>query len=237
MAQGLTEREAQRRLAERPPPRAVASSRSYRSIVVANVFTVFNAILAVAGVVTLAFGDWRDALFLGILVANTSIGIGQEVRAKRALDRLAALVAPTATVVRDGEARRLHVDEVVPGDLVRVEAGDQVVADGSVTASEGLELDESILSGESAAVPRGPGERLRSGSFVAEGAGAYVVEAVGAASYAERVAGEARAFRHPRSPLERALNRLLLVLVAAASVAGRTRPGYLTSETVDNLNL
>ena len=212
--EGLTESEARRRLAERPPPRAVATSRSYRSIVVGNVFTVFNAILAAAGVVTLAFGNWRDALFLGILVANTAIGIGQEARAKRALDRLAALVAPTATVVRDGRTRRLHVDEVVPGDLVRVEAGDQVVADGLVTASEGLELDESILSGESAAVPRGPGERLRSGSFVVEGAGAYVVEAIGAASYAERIAGEARAFRHPRSPLERALNRLLLVLVA-----------------------
>jgi P-type E1-E2 ATPase len=167
-----------------------------------------------AGVVTVAFGDWRDALFLGILVANTAIGIGQEVHAKRALDRLAALVAPTATVVRDGRPRRLHVDEVVPGDLVRVEAGDQIVADGVATTSDGLELDESILSGESAPVVRGAGERLRSGSFVAEGAGAYVVEAIGAASYAERVAGEARAFRHPRSPLERALNRLLLVLVA-----------------------
>jgi cation-transporting P-type ATPase E len=164
--------------------------------------------------VTVAFGDWRDALFLGILVANTSIGIGQEARAKRALDRLAALVAPTATVVRDGAARRLHVDAVVPGDLVRVEAGDQVVADGVVAAAEGLQLDESILSGESAPVARAAGERLRSGSFVAEGAGSYVVEAVGAASYAERVAGEARAFRHPRSPLERALNRLLIVLVA-----------------------
>ncbi|HEU4703596.1 MAG TPA: HAD-IC family P-type ATPase [Conexibacter sp.] len=161
----------------------------------------------------LALGDWRDALFLGILVANTAIGIGQETRAKRALDRLAALVAPTATVVRDGTPRRLHVDEVVPGDLVRVEPGDQIVADGTVTAAEGLELDESILSGESAPVPRAVGEPVRSGSFVAEGAGAYVVEAVGAASYAERVAGEARAFRHPRSPLERALNRLLLVLV------------------------
>jgi len=212
---GLTEHEAARRLAERPPPRAVATSRSYRSIAVANVFTVFNAILAVAGVVTIALGDWRDALFLGILVANTAIGIGQEARAKRALDRLAALVAPQATVVRDGAPRRLHVDRVVPGDLVRVEAGDQIVADGAVVASEGLELDESILSGESAPIARAAGEPVRSGSFVAEGAGAYVVEAVGAASYAERIAGEARAFRHPRSPLERALNRLLLVLVGA----------------------
>ena len=169
---------------------------------------------------TLLFGDWRDALFLGILVANTAIGIGQELRAKRALDRLAALVAPTAGVVRDGALRRLHVDQVVPGDLVRVEAGDQIVADGVVTAAEGLELDESILSGESAAIARGVGERLRSGSFVAEGAGSYVVEAVGAASYAEQVAGEARAFRHPRSPLERALNRLLIVLVAAMAPLG-----------------
>jgi cation-transporting P-type ATPase E len=205
----------------------VATSRSYRSIVVANVFTVLNAILAVAGVVTLALGDWRDALFLGILVANTAIGIGQEARAKRALDRLAALVAPTATVVRDGAPRRLHVDAVVPGDLVRVEAGDQVVADGAVVVSEGMELDESILSGESAPVPRAVGEPVRSGSFVAEGAGAYVVEAVGSASYAERVAGEARAFRHPRSPLERALNRLLLLLVGVMVPLGILLVGVL----------
>jgi cation-transporting P-type ATPase E len=174
---------------------------------------VFNLILAVAGVLTLAFGDWRDALFLGILIANTSIGIAQEVRAKRALDRLAALVAPTATVVRDGVPRHVHVAEVVAGDLVRVESGDQVVADGLLARAEGLELDESNLSGESAPVPRAAGEPLRSGSFVAEGAGSYVVEAVGEDSYAERIAGEARTFRHPRSPLERALNRLLILLV------------------------
>ena len=99
---GLSEAEAQRRLPERPPPTRTGASRSYGSIVRANVFTVFNLILAVFGAVTLLFGDWRDALFLGILVANTAIGIAQEVRAKRALDRLAALVAPTATVVRDG---------------------------------------------------------------------------------------------------------------------------------------
>jgi P-type E1-E2 ATPase len=162
-----------------------------------------------------------------VLVANTAIGIGQETRAKRALDRLAALVAPTATVVRDGAPRRLHVDEVVSGDLVRVEAGDQIVADGVVVASEGLELDESILSGESAPIPRTSDERVRSGSFVAEGAGAYVVEAVGAASYAERVAGEARAFRHPRSPLERALNRLLLMLAAVMVPLGVLLVGVL----------
>jgi cation-transporting ATPase E len=210
---GLSEADAQRLLAERGPPPPPPTSRSTRSIVIANVFTFFNLILGVLGVLTLAFGDWRDALFLGIIVANAGIGIAQELRAKRALDRLAALVAPHAKVVRDGGARSVDVDQVLPGDLVRVEAGDQVVADGVLAASDGLALDESILTGESRAVVRGPGEELRSGSFAVEGAGEYSVTAVGDDSYAQRIAGEAREFRHPRSPLERALNRLLIVVV------------------------
>ncbi len=211
---GLTSAEAARRLAERGPPAAPATSRSTASIVRANVFTVFNAILAVFGGLTLAFGDWRDALFLGILVANSAIGIGQELRAKHALDRLSAEIAPHATVVRDGEPRRVAVEDVVPGDLVRIEAGDSVVADGTLASASALSLDESILTGESAPVARRAGQEVRSGSFAAEGAGAYEVTAVGADSYAQRLAGEAREFRHPRSPLERTLNRLLLILVA-----------------------
>jgi len=211
---GLTEAEAARRLAERGRPQRQASSRSYASIVRANVFTVFNLILAVAGAATLAFGEWQDALFLGVLVANAGIGIVQEVRAKRALDRLSALVAPQATVVRDGAARPVAVEEVVVGDLVRVGPGDQVVADGTLEQAETLRLDESILTGESEPVARGPGDEVRSGSFAVEGVGAYTVTAVGAQSYAARLTGEARSFRHPRSPLERALNRLLLILVA-----------------------
>jgi cation-transporting P-type ATPase E len=211
--QGLTEQEAERRLAGRPVEQE-GSSRSYKSIVVANVFTVFNLILLVFGVLTLAFGEAQDALFLAILVANAGIGIAQEVRAKRSLDRLAALVAPHATVVRDGRARHVDVDEVVEGDLVVVEQGDQVVADGTLERSDGLALDESILTGETAPASRGRGEEVRSGSFAVEGSGAYVVSAVGVDSYASHVAGIAREFRHPRSPLERAINRLLFILVA-----------------------
>src|SRR5215211_8202311 len=113
MAQGLSQEEAQRRLAERGPIEPAASSRSYQSIVRANTLTVFNAILVGFGVLTLAFADWRDALFLFILIANSGIGIVQEVRAKRSLDRLAALVAPSATVVRDGSPRELRVEGVV----------------------------------------------------------------------------------------------------------------------------
>ena len=211
---GLTEAEAARRLSARGPHRAPATSRSYASIVRANVFTIFNLILAVAGAVTIAFGAWQDALFLGILFLNTTIGIVQEVRAKRALDRLAALVAPTATAVRDGAARQVTVDKVVVGDLLRVQAGDQIVADGHIRTASGLRVDESILTGESRPVDRGPSEEVRSGSFVAEGIGEFEVTAVGEESYASKIAGEARSFRHPRSPLERALNNLLLILVA-----------------------
>ena len=217
---GLSEAEARRRLAERGDRPRAATSRSYASIVRANTLTVFNVILAGFGFVTLAYGDWRDALFLGVLVANTTIGIAQEVRAKRALDRLAALVAPTATVVRDARPREAAVGELVVGDLVRLKAGDQVVADGRLSSAEELAIDSSILTGESEAVAVDAGDEVRSGSFAVEGVGAYVVEAVGAESYAERVAGEARAFRHPRSPLELAVNRLLFGLVGVMLVLG-----------------
>ena len=212
---GLTSEEAALRLRARGSLEHAASSRSYASIVRANVLTVFNLILAVFGALMLSFGSWQDALFLGVLVANSTIGIAQEIRAKKALDRLSALVVPTATVVRDGEAHRLPREDVVVGDLVLLEPGDQLVADGRVEAGEGLLLDESILSGESESVGRAPGDELRSGSFVAEGTGRYTVTAVGKESYAARVTGQARAFRHPRSPLERAMNRLLYLLVAA----------------------
>ena len=211
---GLTEREAQERLARRGPLPAVQTSRSYASIVRANVITVFNLILAVFGGLTLAFGDWRDALFLGVLVSNSAIGITQEVRAKRTLDRLAALVQPSASVVRDGSVRQVHVDGLVIDDLVRLAPGDQVVADGWLESADALALDESILTGESEPVARSAGEEVHSGAFAVDGAGTYTVTAVGPESYAERVTGQARAFRHPRSPLERALNRLLLTLVA-----------------------
>jgi cation-transporting ATPase E len=212
-AGGLSEEEAARRLnaSER---RRTTSGRSYASIVRANVLTVFNAILAGFGAITLIFGDWRDALFLGVIVANAGIGITQEVRAKRTLDRLALLVAPQARVRRGGVEQLVPVDGVVLGDLVLVEPGDQVVADGDLLSAGDLRLDESILSGEPEPVRREAGDTVRSGAFVAEGIGAYEVTAVGPDSYAAKLTGEARSFRHPRSPLERAVNRLLYGLVA-----------------------
>ncbi len=176
---------------------------------------MFNVTLVVAGLMTLVFADWRDAVFLAILVLNAGIGIGQEARAKASLDRLAALVAPRATVVRDGRPREVDVPHVVAGDLIVLNAGDQVVADGRLVRADGLGLDESMLTGESEPVPRATGDAVRAGSFAAEGAGAYVAAAVGADTYAERLVGQAREFRHPRSPLEEALDRLILILAVS----------------------
>jgi magnesium-transporting ATPase (P-type) len=165
-------------------------------------------------VLTISFGSWKDALFLGILVSNVAIGSFQEIRSKRALDRLAALVAPQAVVVRDGIDHRVAVDEVVPGDLVRLAAGDQVVADGTVVTGDAIALDEANLTGESEPVLRGAGEQVWSGSFAVEGAALFEATAVGPDSRAARLTATARAFRHPRSPLERASDRLLLWLLA-----------------------
>lgn len=217
---GLSEQEAARRLTARGRARQAGEGRSYVSIVRANVLTVFNAILAAFGVVTLIFGDWRDALFLGVIVANSGIGITQEVRAKRALERLSLIVAPYATVRRDGASRKLSVAEVVTGDVVLLAPGDQVLADGRLLQANGLRLDESILTGESEPATRTIGEEVLSGAFVTDGTGVYEASAVGEESFAARLTGQARSFRHPRSPLERAINRLLYALVVLVVALG-----------------
>jgi cation-transporting P-type ATPase E len=213
-AVGLSEAEAARRLDARGDLPRQRSSRSYASIVRANTLTIPNGILLLFGVLTIAFGSWKDALFLGILIANVAIGSFQEIRSKRALDRLAALVAPEAVVVRDGQDRRVSVDRVVVGDLVRLAAGDQVVADGTVVAADGFALDEANLTGESEPVVRSTGEPVWSGSFAIEGAALFEATAVGPDSRSARLTETARAFRHPRSPLEQANDRLLLLLLA-----------------------
>ena len=222
---GLTSAEAASRLAALPQRKRARGSRSYGEIVWANTATLFNAILGGLLVLTLALGNPRDALFGGVIVANTLIGIVQEVRAKRVLDRLALLVAPRARVRRDGALAELPVTAVVPGDVVRLEAGDQVVADGSVLESRSLALDESALTGESEPVERNAGEPLLSGAYCVAGAGEYVVEAVGAESFAERLAAEARGTRAVLSPLQTDVNRILrwtvagMVPLAAALIA------------------
>ena len=134
----------------------------------------------------MALGLYADSLFGLIAVINSYIGIRQELKAKATLDELAVLVAPHAKVVRDGETIELLATEVVPGDVVHVEPGDQLVADGEVIPTRGMTLDESMLTGEADGVRKGLGERALSGSFCVSGSGYYVADAVREESYAGR---------------------------------------------------
>ncbi|HJZ62123.1 MAG TPA: HAD-IC family P-type ATPase [Miltoncostaeaceae bacterium] len=206
---GLTEEEARRRLEEEPPKPPARGSRSVWDIVWSNTATVFNLILGGLLVLILAVGSWKDGLFGFVIIANTAIGIVQELRAKRTLDRLALLVQPRARVWRDGVIRELPPEELVVGDAVHIEPGDQVVADGEVLTSRGLTLDESILTGESDAIARFPGDEVHSGAACVAGSGDMLVTAVGGDRYAEQLAAEARGTRAVLSPLQLDINRIL----------------------------
>ncbi|HEX5527026.1 MAG TPA: cation-translocating P-type ATPase [Solirubrobacterales bacterium] len=207
--QGLSSKEAAARLRKLGPP-PETSSRSVSSIVAGNVFTLFNAIIGAFFVLDLALGLYADSIFGLIAVVNSYIGIRQELKAKATLDELAVLVAPHARVVRDGQVVELISTEVVPGDVIAVGPGDQLVADGEVIASRGMTMDESLLTGEADGIQKGTGERVLSGSFCVSGSGHYLVDAVREESYAGRLAGEAKAFRHPPSPLQEEVNRVIL---------------------------
>ncbi len=206
---GLSSSEAAKRLRKLGDP-PDTSSRSVSSIVAGNVFTLFNAIIGVFFVLILSLGLIADAIFGVIAIVNSYIGIRQELKAKRTLDELAVLVAPHATVMRDGTAVSLLAEEIVPGDVIAIEPGDQLVADGETIASRGMTLDESMLTGEADGIRKETGDRALSGSFCVSGSGHYRVDAVRAESYAGRLAGEARAFRHPPSPLQAEVNRVIV---------------------------
>jgi cation-transporting ATPase E len=185
------------------------TSRSVADILRANILTRFNLILGVLLAVILAFGQPQDALFGIVLVANALIGIAQELRAKRTLDRLAVLSAPKVRVVRDGALRDIGVGELVAGDLVGLRAGDQLVADGVVRDSDSLQADESLLTGESEPVDKRAGDQLLSGSFVVAGSGGYQATGVGAEAYARKLAAQARRFTVVHSELVEGINQIL----------------------------
>jgi cation-transporting ATPase E/undecaprenyl-diphosphatase len=185
------------------------TSRSLGEIVRANVFTRFNALLGSLCAVVLLTGPWQDALFGGVLVANSLIGIVQEWRAKRALDRLALLQQPRARVRRDGHTIEVEIADIVKDDLIAVERGDQIVVDGVVAASSGLQVDESLLTGESDPQDKVCEAPLLSGSFVVAGQGWYRATAVGQQAWAHRLAAQARRFEPARSELAAGINRIL----------------------------
>ena len=199
---------------------SLRTSRTVGEIVRANVFTVFNGLLVTLFVLVLTTGRWQNGLFVGVVVVNAAIGVVQELRAKRTLDRLAVLNAPRARVVRDGAETELPVADVVLDDLLVLAAGDQVPADGVVRSSSGLAVDESLLTGEADAVVKQPGDAVWSGAIVVAGHGRAQTTAVGEDSYAARLSTEARRFATTYSELVAGTNRLLRWIALTLVVVG-----------------
>lgn len=185
------------------------SSRSTTEIVRANVFTRFNAIIGVLWVIMLFVAPIQDSLFGFVIIANTGIGIIQELRAKKTLDGLAVIGEAKPTVRRDGRAAEISTSEIVLGDLVELGPGDKIVVDGEAVETESLEVDESLLTGEADPVIKKPGDRMMSGSFVVAGGGAFTATKVGREAYAAQLAEEASRFTLVHSELRNGISTIL----------------------------
>ena len=209
-ATGLTSKEVVQRI-ESGQSNAVktSSSRSVQDIVRANVFTLFNGIIFAAMVLVLITGSWRDAVFGFVIIINTGIGIVTELRAKRTLDKLSILVASDFLVHRDGRDVEVPHNEIVLDDLLWIRAGEQVPADGQIIQTWGLELDESMLTGESRTVRHKVGEQVYSGATAVSGMALVKVNAVGSHSYAATLTAQAKVYKKTVSDLNKGINTIL----------------------------
>ncbi|MFF8543968.1 cation-translocating P-type ATPase [Streptomyces werraensis] len=209
-ATGLTSAEVAERVAGgRVNDVPVRSSRSIMEIVRANVFTRFNAIIGVLWVIMLIVAPLQDSLFGYVILANTGIGIVQEWRAKKTLDSLALIGEVRPTVRRDGVAAEIGTSEIVLDDLIEIGPGDKVVVDGVVVEADGLEIDESLLTGEADPVVKQPGDQVMSGSFVVAGGGSFQATRVGREAYAAQLAEEASRFTLVHSELRSGISTIL----------------------------
>lgn len=179
------------------------------AILRANVFTLFNLVIAVLCVLAVWFGGWKQGLFGLVIIANTAIGVFQEYRAKRTLDALVILNEEPARVRRAGEEETIPPTELVRDDLVLVGPGDSIIADGRLQESHGLEIDESLLTGEAEPVAKSVDDQVRSGSFVVAGTGSYIASKVGSEGYAARLVERASRFSLASSPLRDGINRFI----------------------------
>jgi cation-transporting P-type ATPase E len=218
---GLTDAEVRQRRADgRANTVPTGTSRTVGQIVFANVFNPVNAIMLSLFALILVAGFPADGLFVGVVASNAIIGIVQELYARRELHKLQLLNAPRARVVRDGTEHEVDVADIVADDVVLLAPGDQIVVDGAVLWSDGLEIDESLLTGESDPVDKDADDEVLSGSFVAAGSGACRATRVGAESYANSLAEQAKQFDLVDSELRRGINTVLKALVVLIPPAG-----------------
>lgn len=190
------------------------TSRAYRRIIFENVFTFINIVLFVLGIALILIGRPFDALIsVGVLIFNSLIGAIQEIRAKQTLEKIQLLYQPQATVIRDGKEVEIAPDEIVLDDVLKLEPGDQILVDGSVVGQGVLNVDESQLTGESDLVRKEAGDELFSGSYCVTGSGYYRADKVGADSFANQLAIQARESRRVLTPLQKQIDVVIRVIL------------------------
>jgi cation-transporting ATPase E len=220
-AAGLSPEEVAQRVADgRVNDVPARATRSVAQIVRANVFTRINAILAVLFTVVLATGSLINGLFGVLIILNSVIGVVQELRAKLTLDRLSILGQAEPRVRRADGTRELAPSEVVSDDVIELGPGDQIVVDGVAVEESGLEIDESLLTGEADPVLKDVGDKVMSGSFVVAGTGAYRATHVGRDAYAARLTEQARKLTLVRSELQVGINQILRIVTYLLIPAG-----------------
>ena len=221
VATGLSDAEVAQRVAEGKtndvPTRA---ARSVSEIVRANVFTRINAILGVLLIIVLSTGSVINGAFGLLIIANSAIGIIQELRAKQTLDKLAIVGQAKPLVRRESGTQALMPSEVVLDDIIELGPGDQIVVDGEIVEEANLEVDESLLTGEADPIAKDAGDRVMSGSFVVAGTGAYRATKVGREAYAAKLAEEASKFTLVRSELRTGINKILQFITYLLIPAG-----------------
>ena len=210
---GLTQAQVKERMEKGWSNAPVDSpSKTTREIITSNVFTYFNLIFIVIAVLLLLVGAFRDLTFLPVIICNTLIGIIQEIRSKKVLDKLSVLNAPKATVVREGKFQTIPAEQAVLDDVVKFQAGNQICADATVIDGE-VQVNESLLTGESDEITKKPGDTLMSGSFVVSGSCLGRLEQVGADSYISKLTLEAKATKEgEQSEMIRSLNKLVQIV-------------------------
>ena len=210
---GLTQAQVKERMEKGWSNAPVDSpSKTTKEIIISNVFTYFNLIFLVIAVLLLLVGAFRDLTFLPVIICNTLIGIIQEIRSKKVLDKLSVLNAPKATVVREGKLQTIPAEKAVLDDVVKFQAGNQICADATVIDGE-VQVNESLLTGESDEITKKPGDTLMSGSFVVSGSCFGRLEQVGADSYISKLTLEAKATKEgEQSEMIRSLDKLVQIV-------------------------